>query len=182
MRALVLCAFVVLSAGAIAAESKAFELPGFSISPLSDPGGEEWWMQSTKPLTLSRYALTNETVTHPIAVTILHYASPQQAKGAFAMSLRGRPAGPEEIKVSHWAAAHKWQKQPERLVDLCLLKGNYVVGVYDLSSDFSTEKTSRLLDALAANIAQAGPDGAANGRQPVRTETNLTSSAAGSRR
>ncbi len=182
MRALFFSAFVILSGAAFAAGSKTFEIPGFSISALSDPGGEEWWMPSTKPFELSRYALTNETVTHPIAVTILHYASPQQAKETFEMSRRGRPAAPEERKLSHWDAAHKWQKQPFRQVDICLLKGNYVVGVYDLPSDFSTEKTDRLLDALADNIAKAEPGGASNGSQPSRSETNRTSPAAGSGR
>jgi len=114
-------------------------------------------MQSTKPLELSRYALTNEAVTRPIVVTVLHYASPQQAKKSFQTSWAGRPAAPEEMKVDRWDGAHKWQKQTFREVDVCLLKGNYVVGVYDLPSDFSA---GRLLDALADNIAKAEPGGA----------------------
>ena len=182
MKTLFIAISVTISAAAFAAEAKKLEIPGYVVHTSSGPGGEEWWMPSTKPLMLSRYALTNETVTHPIVVTILHYANPQQAKKAFEMSWRGRPAAPEEMKVSHWDAAHKWQKQPFPLVDICSLKGNYVVGVYDLPSDFSAEKTNGLLDALADNMAKAEPDGAANGSQPIRSETNRASSAAGSPR
>src|SRR5437762_1323984 len=150
MKSVLFSILVGLAATAFAADARKLEIPGFSISALSDPGGEEWWMSSTKPLELSRYALTNETVTHPVAVTILHYVSPQQAKKAFQASWAGRPAAPEKIKPDHWDAGHKWQKQT--LLDICLLKRNYVVGVYDLPSDFSAEQTGRLLDALADNI------------------------------
>ena len=36
--------------------------------------------------------------------------------------------------------------------------------------------------SAAVELARAEPDGAANGSQPIRSETNRTSSAAGSRR
>ncbi len=139
-------------------------------------------MPSTKPLELSRYALTNETTTHPIAVTVLHYASSQQAKKAFEMSWRGRPAAPKAMKSPYWDAAHEWLKQPFRKVDMFLLKGNYVVGVYDLLSDFSTEKTDGLLHALADDIAKTEPGGAVNRSQLVQPTTNSTPLPAGSGR
>ena len=108
-------------------------------------------MPFTKPIELSRYSLTNETVTHSIIVTILRYASSQQAKKAFEMSWGARPAAPKKMKADRWDAAHRWP------TDLCLLKSNYVVGLYDVPSDFSTDKTDRLLGALADNIAKAEP-------------------------
>ena len=170
----------MFSGVALAASSIKIEIPGFSISPLSGPGGpeggEEWWMASTKPMEMSRYALTNETVTQPITVTILRYASAEHAKKAFEMSWAGRPAAPKDFKIVHWDAAHRWT------TDMFLLKGNYAVGLYALPPDFSTKQTESLLDALANNIVKAGQGGAANGSQPSRSETNSISSTAGSRR
>jgi hypothetical protein len=142
----------MLSGVAFAAYPIKVEIPGFSVSLLSIPGGEEWWMASTKPLEMSRYALTNDTVTRPITVTILHYASPEQAKKAFQMSSGGRPAAPKAINSPYWEAAHEWQTSLQG-VDVFLLKGNYAVGVYDLPS----EKSDRLLRALADTIAKSEP-------------------------
>lgn len=180
MKALWLSTILMLSGAAFAASSLEIEVPGFSVSPLSGPGGaeggEEWWMASTKPLEMSRYPLSNKTVSKPIAVTILRYASAEQAKKAFEMSWSGRPAAPKDIKVVHWDAAHRWT------TDMFLLKGNYAVGLYALPPDFSATQTESLLDALVSNIAKAEPGGAANGSQPSRSETNSTSSAPGSRR
>ena len=139
-------------------------------------------MPSTKPLELSRYALTNETMTHPIVLTVLHYASSQQAKRAFEISGKGRPAAPKAMKSPYWDAAHEWLKHPFQQVDMFLLKGNYVLGVYDLPSDFSTEKTNRLLRVLADDLAKAEPGGAANRNQPVQPTTNSTAVPAGSGR
>src|SRR3954470_15982356 len=83
MKALWIFTILILSAVAFAASSIKIEVPGFSISPVSGPGGEEWWVASTKPLEMSRYALTNETVAQPITITILRYAGAEQAKKAF---------------------------------------------------------------------------------------------------
>jgi hypothetical protein len=182
MKTLLFSIFVTLSAAAFAAESKKLEIPGYVIVASSDPRGEEWWMPSTKPLGLSRYALTNESLNHPLIITILHYTSAEIAKNAFALSSRSRPKGPEELKVIHWDAAHRWQTGYRSQTDMCLLKGNYVVGVYALPSDSSTERTGRLLEALADNISSAEPKGRANERQPSSSETNSTSAAAASRR
>ena len=132
-------------------------------------------MGGTKPLEMSRYALTNKTVSKPIAVTILRYASAEEAKKAFETSGRGRPAAPKDLKVAHWDAAHRWT------TDIFLLKGNYAVGVYALPPGFSAEQTDHLLDALAGNIAKA-EGGEANGSEASRSQTNSTSSATGSRR
>jgi hypothetical protein len=181
MGALLLFVLVVSSGTVLAADTKKFEIPGFSLGVTSDPMGEEWWMPSTKPLELSRYALTNEVVTRPIVVTILRYPSSQQAKKAFDMSWAGRPAAPKAVNSPYWDAAHQWQVSLQQ-VDRFLLKGNYVVGVYDLPSDSSTEETDRLLHALADNIAKAEPGGAANRSQPAQPATNSTPLPAGSGR
>ena len=91
------------------------------------------------------------------------------------MSGRGRPQAPQEVKVVHWDAAHRWT------TDMFLLKGNYVVGLYSLPPDFSAERTYGLLQALAHYIAKAEGD-AGKESPPVRSETNRTSSAAGTGR
>jgi hypothetical protein len=177
-----LSAVLISSAVAFAAGSMNNEVPGFSIRPLSDRGGEEWWMPSTEPLELSRYMLTNETITRPITVTIMHYASSQQARKAFEMSERGRPAAPRAVKSFYWEAAHEWLKLPFEQVDMFLLKGNDVVGVSDLPLDFSKKETDRLLHALADGIAKTESGGAAKRSQPVQPSTNSTPVSAGSGR
>lgn len=173
MKALWFSAILMFSGMTFAASSIKVEIPGFSISPLSGPGGveggEEWWMASTKPAEMSRYALTNKTVTQPITVTILLYASAEQAKKAFEMSWKGRPAAPKTLNSPYWDAAHEWQTSLQG-VDIFLLKGNYAVGVYDLPS----KKSDELLHALADNIVKAEQGGAVNGSQPNRSETNST--------
>jgi hypothetical protein len=177
MKALWFSAILMFSGMAFGASSMKIEIPGFSISPLSRPGGAEWWMASTKPVEMSRYALTNETVTQPITVTILRYANSQQAKKAFEMSWAGRPAAPKTMNSPYWDAAHGWQTSLQG-VDMFLLKGDYAVGVYNLPS----EKSDVLLHALADNIAKAEPGGAANRSHPVQPATNSTSAPAGSGR
>ena len=181
MKALLFSIFVILSAAAFAAESKKFEIRGYVIETLSDPGREEWWMPSTKPLELSRYALTNGSLDHPLIVTVLRYTNSESAKKAFELSWAGRPKAPEQLTVVHWDAAHRWQKLP-RQADICLLRRRHVVVVYDLPSDFPKESTDSLLEALASSVAKAEQDGGANQSQPIRSETNGTPSAAGSRR
>jgi hypothetical protein len=159
IRATYISLFMILSVSAFAADPVKIQVPGFSIvTPSSPVEGDEFWMASTKPLDISRYALTNETLAHPIVVTILHYVAPEKAKKAFEMSARGRPQGPSKFEVSHWDAAHRWAN----IGDMYLLKGDYLVGVYSLPSDFSGTKLERLLDALANSIAKvkssdAGP-------------------------
>ena len=74
MKALCFSAFLIVSGVAFAAGSMKLEIPGFSIATASGPAGEEWWMASTKPLELSRYALTNESIRHPAVVIFLQYA------------------------------------------------------------------------------------------------------------
>ncbi len=132
-------------------------------------------MPSTEPSHLCRYALTNETLERPLVAAILHYPSREKAKRAFKMSWAGRPQAPKALKALHWDGAHRWP------TDICLLKDHYVVVLYDLPPDLSEAQTRKLLEALADNLAQA-EDGAASGSQPIRSETNSTSSAAGSRR
>jgi hypothetical protein len=175
MKAMLLSIFVSLSVVAFAGDSKTIEIPGYVIHPPSAPNGEEWWMSDTKPLELSRYSLTKETLKRPLAVTILRYSSPEKARKAFQMSWAGRPQAPNELKVIHWDAAHRWT------TDICLLKGDYVVGLYDLPSDFSGAALNELLEALSDNIAKAD-GGAANRSGPVSSGTNSTSSAGGSDR
>jgi len=139
-------------------------------------------MPFTKPLELSRYALTNGSLDHPLIVNVLRYTNSASAKKAFKLSWVGRPKAPEQLTVVHWDAARRWHTDYRGQTDICLLKGDYVVGVYGLPSDFSQESTDNLLKALAYSLAKAEPDGAENGSQPLRSETNRTSSAAGSRR
>jgi hypothetical protein len=160
MRAAYIFVFMVLSAAAFAAGPMKIEIPGFSIVAPSNPSeGDEFWMSDTNPSDISRYALTNDTLTHPIVVTILHYPTPEKAKKAFEMSARGRQQGPKKVDVTHWDAAHRWAS----VGDMYLLKGDYLVGVYSLPSDFSENRLERLLDALAnsISIAKAKPSGAA---------------------
>jgi hypothetical protein len=157
MRAAYIFLFMALSASAFAADPVKIQVPGFSIvTPSSPVEGDEWWMASTKPSDISRYALTNDTLTHPIVVTILHYPTPEKAKRAFGMSAGGRQQAPSKFEVSHWDAAHRWTN----VGDMYLLKGDYLVGVYSLPSDFSGSKLERLLDALADSIAKAKPSNA----------------------
>ena len=151
MRAAYIFLFMVLSVSAFAADPVKIQVPGFSIiTPSSPVEGDEWWMASTKPSDISRYALTNETLGHPIVVTILHYPAPEKAKKAFEMSAGGRPQAPSKFEVSHWDAAHRWTN----VGDMYLLKGDYLVGVYTLPSNFSGTKLDGLLDALANSIAK----------------------------
>ena len=113
-------------------------------------------MSDTKPSDISRYALTNNTLTHPIVVTILHYPTPEKAKKAFEMSARGRPQGPKKVEVAHWDAAHCWTS----VGDMYLLRSDYLVGVYSLPSDFTGTKLEGLLDALANSLAKVKPSDA----------------------
>ena len=151
MRAAYIFLFMVLSVSAFAADSMKIQVSGFSIvTPSSSAGGEEWWMASTQPSDTSRYALTSDTLTHPIVVTVLHYPTPQKAKEAFEMSAGGRPQAPSKFKVLHCGAAHRWMK----VGDMYLLRSDYLVGVYGLPPDFSGTKLKGLLDALANSIAK----------------------------
>lgn len=161
MRATSIFVFMVLSGAAFAAGPLKIEVPGFSIvAPSSSVEGNEWWMSYTKPSDISRYALTNGTLTHPIVVTILHYPTSEEAKKAFETSARGRQQGPKKVDVAHWDAAHRWMN----VGDMYLLKGDSLVGVYSLPSDFSGNRLERLLDALANSIAKAKPSQAAQHR------------------
>lgn len=157
---------ITLSVTAFAADSRKLEIPGYTIGSLSDPGGEDFWMPYTKPLELSRYALTNESLNHPIIITILHYTNTGDAKRAFEFSGGSRPKAPDDLKVTHWDAAHSWQTGYRSQTDECLLKKNYVVCIYDLPSDLSANQTGKLLEALVDNIADTKPKVPANGRQP----------------
>jgi hypothetical protein len=160
MRAAYIFVFMVLSGATFAAGPIKIEIPGFSIvAPSSPVEGNEWWMSYTKPSDISRYALTNGTLIHPIVVTILHYPTSEKAKKAFEMSAGGRQQGPKKVDVAHWDAAHRWTN----VGDMYLLKGDYLVGVYSLPPDFSENRLEGLLDALAnsISIAKAKPSGAA---------------------
>ena len=159
MRAAYIFLFMVLLVSAFAADPVKIQVPGFSIvTPSKAAEGDEWWIPSTKPSDISRHALTNDTLTHPIAVTILHYPTPKEAKKAFEMSAGGRPQVPKKVDVAHWDAAHRWTNVGG---DMYLLKGDYLVGVYSLPSDFSGTRLEGLLDALAKSIAKVKPSGAA---------------------
>jgi hypothetical protein len=157
MRAAYIFLFMILSVSAFAADPVKIQVSGFSIVTPSNPAeGDEWWMSYTKPSNISRYALTNDTLTHPIVVTILHYPTPEKAKKAFEMSAGGRQQAPSKFEVSHWDAAHRWTD----IGDMYLLKGDYLVGVYRLPSDFSGTALEGLLDALANCIARVEPSDA----------------------
>jgi hypothetical protein len=166
MKMLLFSILVTLSVAAFATDSKKIEIPGYVINALSDPGREDFWMSYTKPLELSQYALTNESLSHPIILTILHYTNTEDGKKAFELSWRSRPKAPDDLKIARWDAAHSWQTGYRSQRDMCLLKKNYVVCVYDLPSDLSVSKTDKLLEVLADTIADTKPKGPANGRQP----------------
>lgn len=153
-----------LSPFADAAESAKLDIPGYTIEVSSDPRGEESWVAHSNPWEVSRYALTNESLNTPLLVTILRYAGPEEAKKAFELSWKARPQAPDHVPVGGWDAAHRWP------ADLYLLKGNYLVGLYQLPSDFSAEQMDKLLQALADDIAKAEPADEA-GDVHVITET-----------
>ncbi|HWD93168.1 MAG TPA: hypothetical protein VG938_12560 [Verrucomicrobiae bacterium] len=151
MKAAYIFLFIVLSRSAFAADPVKIQVPGFSlIAPANPTEGNEFWMSHTEPSDLSRYALTNDTLAHPIVVTILHYPTPEKAKKAFEMSARGRPQAPSKFEVSHWDSAHRWAEAG----DIYLLKDDYLVGVYRLPPDFSDVKLKGLLHSLAGSIAK----------------------------
>ena len=133
-----------------AADPKKIKIPGFSIGTPLYPGGE-FWMVYPKPTEMSRYWLTNETLVRPLVLTILRYPGPDKAKKAFEASWASRQVAPKPIKLSHWDAAHRWT------TDVCLLKGDYVVALYDLPLEYPPAKTSKLFEALADYIAKAEP-------------------------
>ncbi len=56
--------------------------------------------------------------------------------------------------------------------------------LYDVLGSRNEQKIQEMIDRVTKMILDAGPDktGAVNGSQPIRSETNRTSSAAGSRR
>jgi hypothetical protein len=181
MKTWVLSVFVGFWAAAFTANAQTLDIPGFVIGASSNPAGKGAWMPYTNPLELSLYALTNALLKQPLTVTILRYTNSETARKAFELSWASRPQAPKDLKVPHWDAAHRWQKLPWQ-ADICLLKRRHVVVVYDLPSDFPKESTDSLLEALASSVAKAEQDGGANRSQPIRSETNGTPSAAGSRR
>jgi hypothetical protein len=176
MKALLWTVFISLSAIALAGDSKRMEIPGYVIQPTSTPNAVEWWMPETKPLELSRYSLTSETLKRPLVITILRYSSPEKASKAFQISRMGRPRSPMELAVIHWDAAHRWT------TDVCLLKGVCVVSLYDLPAEFPAEAMNKLLEALAVNIAKTEPGSAGIASQPNHSTTNSTSTATNSLR
>ena len=152
MKAACIFFLMVLSVSAFAADPVKIQFPGFSIVTLSNSaGGDEFWIPYTKPLDISRYALTNVTLTHPIYVTILHYPAPEQARQAFELSFGGRPQAPDKFEAPHWDAAHRWPSAS----NMYLLKRDYLVGVYRLPSDFPGAKLDGLLAALADSLTKA---------------------------
>lgn len=147
----------------LAADPKGFEVPGFSIGPQSDAGpGLESWAFFTPPLELSRYALTDESLAHPLVVTVLRYASPEKAKRAFQASWGSRQVGPQPLKIAHWDAAHRWIPYRDAS-DTYLLKGDYVIGLFRLPLDLPDAKKSQLFDALVNFTTKTEPDDPADG-------------------
>ena len=155
MRARFIFLLVVSSGTVLAADKMKIDIPGYSVGRALYQMCEESWMPITKPLDMSQYTLTNEAVTHPIIVTILHYANLQEAKRAFEVSWASRPSAPETVKSPYWDVGHEWRQLPFHKVDMILLKNNNIVGVYDLPSDFSTKEIDVLLHGLADNVARS---------------------------
>lgn len=149
MKTLFLFIVLVFSGTAFAGGTNKFEVPGYSIGTPSPARGDEWWMPATNPLEKSRYALTDKTLDHPLTVTILRYASAEDAKKAFELSWGSRPQAPNDLKIERWDAAHRWP------TDIFLLKRDYVVGLYDMPLDFSTTRMNQVLEALADYVAKA---------------------------
>jgi hypothetical protein len=131
------------------------EIPGYVIGTPSVPQGMGAWMPFTDPLEVSQYELTNQALNHRIFVTILRYANSETAGKAFDLSSRSRPQAPGRFDAAPaWGAAHNWQKGLQ--TDVYLLKGKYVVAIYDLPSDLAAEQTGKLLEALSSHIGKAG--------------------------
>jgi hypothetical protein len=147
----------------LTADPKKIQIPGFSIGPQSDAGpGMESFVFFTPPLELSRYALIDESIEHPLVVTILRYASPEKAKRVFEASGRDRQAGPQPLKMAHWDAAHRWIAY-RGASDTYLLKGDYVISLFRLPLDLPDAKKSQLFEALVNYTTKTEPDDPANG-------------------